>query len=155
MKKFGFLILVFIGAFIVAHLNRPRAVEVQDYWTTDLSAARVEAKKTGKSVLIDFSGSDWCKWCIQLDREVFAQPEFIEYAKENLICVLVDFPRRTELPPAQKAINDAIAETYHVEGFPTVLILNSNGRAIKRTGYQRGGPNAYIEMIQEAIAPNS
>jgi protein disulfide-isomerase len=121
-------------------------------WQTDYAAALKQAAAENKYVLVDFSGSDWCSWCIRLDREVFSKKEFTDYAAENLICVLVDFPRRKQLPDEQKTANQALSERYNIEGFPTVLIVNPQGKVIERTGYQPDGPAAYVEMIKGVIA---
>ena len=122
-----------------------------DLWQTDYQAALAQAKAENKHVLVDFSGSDWCGWCVKLDKEVFSKQEFIDFAKENLVLVLVDFPRRTPLPPQQKEANDALAKKYGIRGFPTVLILNPQGELVKQTGYQQGGPGPYVDMIKETI----
>ena len=120
-------------------------------WTEDYDAALKQAAAENKHVLVDFSGSDWCGWCIKLDEEVFSKPEFIDYAKENLILVLVDFPNSKPQSAELQAQNTALAEKYGVQGFPTVLILNPQGEVVERTGYQDGGPAAYVEMIQGVI----
>ena len=119
---------------------------------TDYDAALKQAAAEDKYVLVDFSGSDWCGWCIKLDKEVFSKEEFVSYADENLILVLIDFPNSKPQSDEQKATNNALAKKYGIQGFPTVLILNPKGEVVKRTGYQQGGPEAYIEMIKNAIA---
>jgi protein disulfide-isomerase len=130
------------------------AADSSGIWKTDYDAALKQAATENKYVLVDFSGSDWCGWCIKLEKEVFSQKEFIDYAQANLICVLLDFPRGKELPKAQKDANQALMDRYQVEGFPTVLILNPQGRVIKRTGYQPDGAAKYVEFIKGVIAAN-
>jgi len=124
----------------------------ESLWTEDYAAALEQAAVENKYVLVDFSGSDWCGWCIRLDKEVFSQPEFIEYANENLILVMLDFPNSKPQSAELKAQNKALSEKYGIQGFPTVLILNPQGKAVKRTGYQQGGSAAYVDMIKAAIA---
>jgi protein disulfide-isomerase len=126
--------------------------EKQSLWLADHDAALKQAAAENKYVLIDFSGSDWCGWCIKLDNEVFSKPEFTAYAKDNLILVLLDFPRSKPQPDEIKARNNQLAQKYSIQGFPTVLILDPQGKVIKRTGYQQGGPGSYIEMIKGVIA---
>jgi protein disulfide-isomerase len=125
--------------------------ETHGLWQTDLPSALATAKAENKHILMDFSGSDWCGWCIKLENEVFSKAAFIDYAQENLVLVLVDFPRKTQLPAEQAAANQALAQKYQVQGFPTVLILNPQGELVERTGYQQGGPDAYVDMIKKAI----
>lgn len=127
------------------------AVAAGDLWVEDYDAALKQAAAENKHVLVNFSGSDWCGWCIRLDREVFSQSEFKDYAKENLILVLVDFPNSQPQSADQKTANDALAKKHGIQGFPTVLILNPQGEVVERTGYQEGGPAAYVEMIKSFI----
>jgi protein disulfide-isomerase len=153
MKTAGVIGSVVLAAVLLCGCGQKAVAEEQSgIWKSDYAAALKQAAAENKYVLVDFSGSDWCGWCIKLDQEVFSKKEFINYASENLICVLVDFPRRKPQPDGQKAANQALSERYNIEGFPTVLILNPQGKVIKRTGYLQGGPLAYVEMIKAAIA---
>ena len=77
----------------LAVVSMSAGVFAADGWETDFAKASAKAKAEGKHILIDFSGSDWCGWCIKLDKEVFSKKAFKSYAKENLILVLADFPR--------------------------------------------------------------
>lgn len=123
-----------------------------DGWLTNLDAAKKIAEKDNKVILMDFAGSDWCGWCIKLDKEVFSQAAFKDYAKDNLVLMLVDFPRTKELPATERAVNEALMEKYGVEGFPTVILLDSKGRLIAKTSYREGGAAAYVEHIKELLA---
>ena len=116
-------------------------------WLTDLPKAQAKAKAEKKLVLLDFTGSDWCGWCIKLKKEVFTKPEFVDYSKENLVLVEVDFPRNKKLSPPQQKANDALAEKYKVEGFPTLIVLNSEGKKIGELGYVEGGPKPFLQKL--------
>lgn len=118
-------------------------------WQTDLPKAQAKAKTEKKLVMLDFTGSDWCSWCIKLNKEVFSQPEFAAYAKQNLVAVEVDFPRRKKLSPAQKQANDALASKYQIQGYPTIIVLNSDGKKVGELGYQPGGPKAFIAALDK------
>jgi protein disulfide-isomerase len=110
----------------------------------------VEAtKKDGKDILVDFTGSDWCGWCIKLNKEVFSTPEFATYAKANLVAVEVDFPQKKKLSDAQKKQNQALADKYKIEGYPTIIVLNSDGKKVGELGYQPGGPKAFIASLEK------
>ena len=121
-------------------------------WMTDLPAAQLKAKTGNKMVLLDFTGSDWCGWCIKLKKEVFSTPEFAAYAKDNLILVEVDFPQKKKLSPAQTRANQALAAKYEVEGYPTIIVLNAEGKKVGRLGYQPGGPKAFIAQLERLRA---
>lgn len=121
-------------------------------WETDYAKAVTKAKAENKPMLVDFSGSDWCGWCIKLDKEVFSKQAFKDYAKENLVTVLLDFPRDTsKIPEAQQAANQALMKKHGVRGFPTVLIISPEGEVIAKTGYQAGGPEKYVEHLKELL----
>ena len=122
-------------------------------WTTDFEAAKKLAATRNVPILADFSGSDWCGWCIKLDREVFSKPTFQAYASTNVVLFLADFPSHKELPAAVKAQNEKLAEEYGVRGFPTVLLLDATGKVLGRTGYQAGGPEAYVKHLKQLLTP--
>jgi thioredoxin-related protein len=118
-------------------------------WMTDAEAAQAKAKAENKLVLLDFTGSDWCKWCIKLKREVFDQPEFAQYAQSKLVTVVVDFPENHTLPQLQQHANRALKHTYNVGSYPTIILLDGDGKVVGRTGYVSGGPAAFIEKLEQ------
>lgn len=117
-------------------------------WETDFDLAKKRAKEENKSILVDFTGSDWCGWCIKLKKEVFDLPAFQEYAKKNLIMVELDFPKTKPQPDKEKEQNKKLQEEYKIQGFPTIILLNSKGKEVARTGYQAGGPEKYVEHVK-------
>ena len=118
-------------------------------WLTDFKQAQEEAKAGNKLILIDFTGSDWCGWCIKLDREVFSKPEFQEYASKNLVLMEVDFPKRKQQSAEQRAHNVELAMEHRVEGFPTIVVLNAAGKKVGELGYIPGGPAAFIAELDK------
>ncbi len=120
-------------------------------WLTDFDAAKKLAAERKVPILADFSGSDWCGWCIKLDKEVFSKKAFQDYATKNVVLFLADFPSRKQLPAKVTKQNEKLAETYKVRGFPTVLLLDNKGKVLGRTGYQAGGPEAYIKHVKGMI----
>jgi len=121
-------------------------------WLTDFEAAKKAAAEKKVPILADFAGSDWCGWCIKLDGEVFTRKEFKEYANDNLVLFLADFPQRKEQPEQVKRQNKGLADKYGIRGFPTVLLLDAKGKVLARTGYVRGGPEKYVAHIKELLA---
>lgn len=121
-------------------------------WLTDFEQAQAQAKETGRPILVNFSGSDWCGWCIRLDNEVLQKTEFKSYATNNLVLFEADFPRQTKLPEMIAKQNQALAERFSVQSFPTVLLLDAEGKLIARTGYIEGGPAVYVAHLQEFLA---
>ena len=120
-------------------------------WGDNYQQALATAAKENKKVLLDFTGSDWCGWCIKLKKETFNQPQFKEFADKNLVLVEVDFPQGKSLSPEVKKQNDALQEQFHVEGFPTIVLLDAQGKTLKQnSGYLPGGPKAMIDWVNSA-----
>lgn len=122
----------------------------------DFAAAKAKAQKENKNILVDFSGSDWCGWCIKLDKEVFSTPEFTDAASKEYVLAVLDFPRKPEnrakIPAEQAAANEKMIQEFKVQGFPTVLIMNKDGELMGRTGYAPGGPDAYLKSLEKIKA---
>jgi thioredoxin-related protein len=118
-------------------------------WGTNYEQGQQEAKASNKLVLLDFTGSDWCGWCKILDREVFSQPQFKEYASKNLVLVEVDFPKGKSVAPATRQQNEQLLMRYQIQGFPTIVVLNSEGKLVAELGYMQGGPDAFIAVLEK------
>jgi protein disulfide-isomerase len=117
-------------------------------WVTDYKKAQEDAKAGKKLVLLEFTGSDWCGWCMKLDKEVFSTPEFQNYASRNLILVKVDFPRRRPQTEALKKQNEQLAQKYDIQGFPTIIVLNGQGEKLGELGYMEGGPSPFLAKLE-------
>jgi thioredoxin-related protein len=118
-------------------------------WITSVEQGQQEAKANNKLVLLDFTGSDWCGWCVLLDREVFSKPKFKEYASKNLVLVEVDFPKMKQVSDATRKENVRLAQRYQIQGFPTIIVLNSEGQVVGEFGYVKGGPDAFIAVLEK------
>jgi thioredoxin-related protein len=119
-------------------------------WATDLPKALEQAKTENKIVLLDFTGSDWCIWCMKFDNDVLSKPEFAAYAKTNLVMVMLDFPQAKKQSDALKKSNRELQKKFSVDGFPTYVVLNSDGKEIGRqVGYLAGGPEAFIAKLEK------
>ena len=116
-------------------------------WGDDYEKGLAQAKAEKKLVLLDFTGSDWCGWCIKLDKEVFSKKEFKDYAKDNLVLVEVDFPQTKKLAKKIKEQNDKLQAQYGIKGYPTIIVLNPDGKKVGELGYQEGGPAAFTAKL--------
>ncbi|MCD6526760.1 MAG: thioredoxin family protein [Desulfuromonas sp.] len=128
-----------------------QAQAAENIWHVDFDLAKKIAQQENKSIFANFSGSDWCHWCKKLDKDILKTEEFQTYAKDNLVLLLVDFPKRTKQTKRQIEHNRALANEFNVRGFPTVILLKANGTLISVTGYRYGGPKAYVEHIEKLI----
>jgi thioredoxin-related protein len=118
-------------------------------WGTDLPGALNQARSDNKMVLLDFTGSDWCPWCIKFDGEVLSTGEFASYARSKLVLVQLDFPRTKPQSADLKQANAALAKRFNVDGYPTYVLLNQAGNELGRqVGYAEGGPGAFIAELE-------
>ena len=121
-------------------------------WYDNVEKALLKSKETGHPVFIHFTGSDWCGWCIRLKDEVYDHTPFIDYTNNNWIMVKLDYPSEKVYQSEEtKAYNMEKLKQYGIKGFPTVVLLNSTGKEIGRTGYREGGPDVYIKHLEEFI----
>lgn len=119
-------------------------------WTSDFEAAKKQAAEQKKDLLIDFTGSDWCGWCIKLNDEVFKKDVFKAGAKDKFVLVEIDFPQDdSKLTEATRKQNEALQEKYGIQGFPTILLTDAEGKPFAATGYQEGGPEKYVAHLDE------
>ena len=118
-------------------------------WTEDYKKACLNAKTGGKLVLLAFSGSDWCGWCVKMDRDIYSQKKFISKAKHKFALVMIDNPKdRSILSPLAKSQNRALCETFKVSGFPTAVVVRPDGTEVTRfVGYQGGGVEAFLKEL--------
>lgn len=136
-------------------------VRMNGEWFMYVDDAYKESKETGKPIMANFTGSDWCGWCIRLKNEVFSKKEFSEWAKENVVLLELDFPRTKVLPDELKQQNGSLQQFFGVSGYPTIWLFNmefnptSNQFNIERlgkTGYIAGGVINWTNETQKIIA---
>lgn len=158
MKKFLFMIITLTVLFSIACAqtkNKENKNESELNWLTNLEEAQTISQEKGIPIFVDFTGSDWCGWCVKLRDEIFSKEEFILYAKEHLVLVELDFPRKTKQSNETKAYNNNLARKYGIRGFPTILLLNSDGEEIAKTGFQHGGAENYVSHLKELLSVQS
>ncbi|MBN2844063.1 MAG: thioredoxin family protein [Sedimentisphaerales bacterium] len=127
------------------------ASAASDIWTIDYEAAKKQAAQSGRDLLLDFTGSDWCGWCIRLDKEVFDQDYFKTEAVKDFVLVKLDFPRDSSgLTQETKDQNQMLAEKHNIGGYPTIILANAAGEPYESTGYREGGPEEYVKHLREA-----
>ncbi|HBD26945.1 thioredoxin fold domain-containing protein [Flavobacterium sp.] len=128
-------------------------------WHTDMSKATDISIKENKPMFLFFTGSDWCGWCIRLQKEVFKTPEFIKWAKENVVLVELDFPRKNNQTEEVKLQNSQLQQQLQVRGYPTVWFVSAtktaeakiNLNALGSSGYVAGGPKVWIDGANQII----
>ncbi len=121
-------------------------------WSTDFPAAKDLAKKENKPIFLYFTGSDWCGWCMKLDKEILKNPDFIKKAGNEFIYVEIDFPLYKELEPQLVKQNQDLKSEYNIAGFPTIVLLAPDLHEIAITGYRKDTGERYAEYLSELVS---
>ncbi len=121
-------------------------------WTEDYELARQAAAATGRPMLLNFTGSDWCPPCQAMEREVLSQQQFKQWAKDRVVLVTLDFPRRKQQDAQVQQRNRQLQQQFQIRGFPTFILVDAEGNELHRvSGYQRGGVEGFTTMLHRHI----
>jgi thioredoxin-related protein len=150
MRYFGRIVILVSALAAVACLAGSAAAA--ELWTDNFAQAQAQAKKEGKDLLVDFTSSDWCPWCVKLRLEVFGKEKFKTEAPKKYVLVELDFPRTKTLSDEVKKQNTELQQKYQISGFPTVLLMDADGKVYAKTGYQAGGEEPFLKHLDEMKA---
>jgi len=134
-----------LAGLLTAGISLSAAAQEVEHFTRIEDA--VKASKGRKDIIVDFTGSDWCGWCIKLVKEVFSTEEWTKAAAGKYVFVEIDFPQKKKLSDEETKYNGALQRKFGVEGYPTIFVLDPEGRPYAKTGYQPGGPEAYLKHL--------
>jgi thioredoxin-related protein len=143
MKKINVLLAFMLAASFAFAQDKYTAE--QEGWYVDLDEAYKESQKTGKPIMANFTGSDWCGWCKRLKAAVFVKPEFQQWADQNVVLLELDFPRRKQVPQDIREQNYSLQQSFKVRGYPTIWVFNLDKNAttgqyeieaLGKTGYR-------------------
>ncbi|WP_265594600.1 thioredoxin family protein [Haloferula sp. BvORR071] len=141
------------AAAVAASLGLGSAFAGGEGWSHDFEASKKQAASEKKDLLMDFTGSDWCGWCIKLNDEVFSKDPFKAGTKDKFVLVEVDFPNDdSKLSEETKKQNEELKNKFAIEGFPTIMLCDAGGKPYAQTGYQEGGPEKYVAHLDELRA---
>ena len=150
MKKIAITLFLILGSLTIQAQGLT--------WQTDMNKAMEISKKSKKPLFLFFTGSDWCGWCIRLQKEVFKTPEFEKWAKNNVVLVELDFPRQTPQQPEIRKQNAELQQTFAVQGYPTVWFVKAskkdgkiNLEKLGSTGYLAGGPATWLVAADQIL----
>ncbi|MFZ1933118.1 MAG: thioredoxin fold domain-containing protein [Thermoguttaceae bacterium] len=145
-------ILVSAAALVVGLFALAGVVRAEDeLWQTDFAAAKTKAKAENKLMFVDFTGSDWCGWCKKLVAEVFSKDAFKTEAPKKFVLVELDYPRDKKQSDELKKQNRELAAKYKIQGYPTILVMDAEGKVVAKTGYRQGGPEEYVKHLAAFI----
>lgn len=120
-------------------------------WRTNLKEGLIEAKEQHKQILLVFSGSDWCKPCVQLKQNVFQSKQFEETYSKDYVLVNIDLKRdMSQLSKSEVKYREQIAAKYNKKGFfPYVVILDAQGEVQKEIkGYKGETADYYLKQLK-------
>ena len=151
MKKIFSILILFLSLNLYSQ-------ESDLVWHTDVTKAINISMENEKPLFFFFTGSDWCGWCIKLQKEVFFKPEFVKWAKENIVLVELDFPRRKKLDETLTKQNDNLRQMFAVRGYPTgwlvmpeIVDQKVNFKRLGSQGYVAGGASAWIKGAEKIL----
>lgn len=144
---FLFLATLWITASFTALAAAPKELT----WQSDYKTALKLAEEQKKPLILFFTGSDWCSYCNMMEQEVLSRPEFIEAVSQNFVFLKLDFPMRKQQSADLTTQNKALLEKYNIEGFPTLVVLDSHGQIIGTVGYKPGGPQNTVNFLKSMV----
>ncbi len=145
------ILFTLLSVFMLGATVQAQAIALEDYkaknegWEVNIDKAYEMSQKTGKPILANFTGSDWCGWCKRLDKSVFHTEEFKKWAADNVILLELDFPRRMQLPAEIRKQNANLQRAFSITGYPTIWVFDLDkdeaGKyaitALGKTGYAK------------------
>lgn len=157
------IVLCLIAFAVSATTAQTEYKSQKEGWEVEMAKAVKLSQDSGKPILANFTGSDWCGWCIRLDKSVFSKPDFKQWANDNVVLLELDFPKRSKLPAEIQKQNSELQRAFQVSGFPTVWVFNAdkdpetNGfsiQALGKTGYSKT-VSEFTTAVDQMIAKGS
>ena len=141
-----------VGCLMTATFGAKMSDSVPKGWNEDYAAACETAKKENKLILLAFSGSDWCGWCVKMEKDIYSDKKFIAGVKKKFVPVMIDNPRNKEiLSPLARRQNEKLVKEFRVSGYPSTMIARPTGEVVRRfSGYKRNGPQAFLDELNAA-----
>jgi thiol-disulfide isomerase/thioredoxin len=141
-----------LSALIATFMVMPQPILARGEWLTDFEKAKRYSSATGKPILANFTGSDWCPFCLRLKREVFDTELFQDWAEDNVVLFMADYPRKKLLPPAEAAQNEFLVQEYSVAGYPSILFITGKGDVLGKSGFlETSGANYWVKVADKVI----
>ena len=150
MKKFSILVAFLLTASFAFAQEQYKAEN--EGWLVKLEEAYQQSQKTGKPIMANFTGSDWCGWCKRLTASVFSKPQFQTWAKENVVLLELDFPRRKQLPSDIREQNYSLQQALQVRGYPTIWVFNLKKGDDNNYQVERLGKTGYKPTVEAFTA---
>lgn len=148
-KLNNFLVFTLVGSLLLFNSCQIQAKELN--WHTNYKESIDLAKKESKPLFIYFTGSDWCGWCLKIQKEILGTPEFKELVNDKFVFVEIDFPLKKAMTPELFKQNEELKKNFKIEGVPTIILLSPEGKEIAILHYREGGGKAYAEYLLKLL----
>lgn len=149
---FTAFLLTFLSVSLIGQNNSGEFTANHEGWLVDLDTAYAQSQKTGKPILANFTGSDWCGWCKKLSRAVFVKDEFKKWAEENVVLLELDFPKRRDIPKKYKKQNANLQRAFKVRGFPSVYVFTMSEKSSGKYSINAFGKTGYTSSVNQFIS---
>ena len=117
-------------------------------WYIDFPAALKKAQAEDKAILINFSGTE--ELTPRLQEQLYDAPEFVAFARPNLILMEVDLRPTDKQREEIRAAHASLAEKFGVEQTPIFYILDKTGKRLAKGGYvEDGSAKNYLTLIKK------
>lgn len=118
-------------------------------WLEKLKAAEMDAQETGLPILLLFTGSKWCGYCIKLEENILSKKEFKEFANQHLVLLKYDFEGPSD-PPSRDASEQA--KKFNVSGFPSYFLITADGKVLSdRKGADESSPDGFAKWVEKNV----
>lgn len=120
--------------------------------TQDAELAFNSSLSTNHPVLLFFSGSDWCPYCIRFEKDILSTSQFQSFAANNLVILQADFPQRIKQEADVISQNEQLADKYNPKGeFPTLLLIYPQTDSIDFLEYEQQDYSTFIDLVRKKI----
>jgi len=135
-----------------AILSLPTA-QAADGWLVDFEKAKAQAAKEEKSILMEFTGSDWCPPCKALAKNVLTQEVFKTEMPKNFVLLKLDSPRdKSKQTPEEIEQYKVLSAKYGIQGVPTIFLADAKGRPYYQTvGYSGDPADKYVANLKDQL----
>ena len=129
------------------------AAQAADGWLVDFEKAKAQAAKEEKSILMEFTGSDWCPPCKALAKNVLTQDVFKTEMPKNFVLLKLDSPRdKSKQTPEEIEQYKVLSAKYGIQGVPTIFLADAKGRPYYQTvGYSGDPADKYVANLKEQL----
>lgn len=147
MKSLFYIFILFNFFYSVyAEENKNLVTEIKTKSPYELVIEK--ATKENKTVMLLFTGLDWCPPCQEFQRSIISTKAFIEFSNKDLVFMTLNFPSNgLGVTPE----NHALKQRYGVNGFPTIIMTDEKGLPFQKFNYHGQLAEDFIKDTVDSI----